>query len=69
MDSTTLLSQLQALRLWPEDPALGQTLVALSRQLPDGRLLARELLQRDLLTPYQANQLLTGNEPVGEAEH
>src|SRR5262249_52876058 len=29
-------------------------------RLADPRLLARELIQRDLLTPYQANQLLTG---------
>jgi serine/threonine-protein kinase len=27
---------------------------------PDGRSLARQLIQHDLLTPYQANQILTG---------
>src|SRR5262249_43956092 len=31
-----------------------------SPRVPDGRTLARELIRQDLLTPYQANQLLLG---------
>ena len=60
MDSATLVKQLRELDLWPEDSALRQSAAQLAQAQPDGRLLARELLKRDLLTPYQANQLLTG---------
>jgi serine/threonine-protein kinase len=60
MDSATLVSQLSAAGLWPEDEATRSRVLDLSRRLPAGRDLARELIQLDLLTPYQANQLLTG---------
>jgi serine/threonine protein kinase len=60
MDSSTLVSQLSATGLWPEDEATRSRVLDLSRRLPAGRDLARELIQLDLLTPYQANQLLTG---------
>jgi serine/threonine-protein kinase len=60
MDSATLVSQLSAAGLWPEDEATRDRVLDLSRRLPAGRDLARELIQLDLLTPYQANQLLTG---------
>jgi serine/threonine-protein kinase len=60
MDTTTLLGQLRAIGLWPEDPALGRCIEELSRQTTDAKLLARELLQRNLLTAYQANQILAG---------
>jgi serine/threonine-protein kinase len=60
MDSTTLVSQLQALGLWPEHPPLRQSLAALARQIPEGKRFARELLQRGLLTPFQANQIFAG---------
>jgi serine/threonine-protein kinase len=60
MDSPTLLTQLRQLGLWPEAEAVQREVLALAQRLPDARHLARELLQRNLLTPYQANQLLTG---------
>jgi serine/threonine-protein kinase len=60
MDSRTLVSQMQQLGLWPADPATQRTAVALFQQFADVRSFARELLQRNLLTAYQANLLLTG---------
>jgi serine/threonine-protein kinase len=60
MDSTTLMSLLRDFGLWPEDPAVQQGIVSLSRQTRDGKVLARQLIQRELLTPYQANLLLIG---------
>jgi eukaryotic-like serine/threonine-protein kinase len=60
MDSPTLVSQLAATGLWPEDEPTRSRLLDLSRRLPRARDLARQLIQLDLLTPYQANQILTG---------
>jgi serine/threonine-protein kinase len=60
MDSPTLVSQLAEIGLWPEDEPTRARLLELSRRLPQARDLARELIQLELLTPYQANQLLTG---------
>ena len=60
MDSATLVTLLRDLDLWPEDHAAQRQILELSRRFPDGRSLARELIQLDLLTPYQANQILTG---------
>jgi serine/threonine-protein kinase len=60
MDSTTFVSQLRAIGMWPTDAPVQQAVEELSRQTADARLLARDLIQRDLLTPFQANQLLTG---------
>ena len=60
MNSVTLITQLRSLGLWPEDEPVRQGILELSQRLPDGRALAGELIRRDLLTPYQANLLLTG---------
>ncbi len=60
MDSNTLVTQLRTLGLWPEQEPQQRHLLELSQRLPDGRVLARELIRHDLLTPYQANLLLTG---------
>jgi serine/threonine protein kinase len=60
MDSPTLVRQLRELGLWPESEAVQREVMELQTQVPEARLLARELLQRELLTPYQANQLLAG---------
>jgi serine/threonine-protein kinase len=60
MDSATFVTQLRDLGLWPEEPAQQEAVLQRSRQLPDARALAGELIKQHLLTPYQANQLLTG---------
>jgi eukaryotic-like serine/threonine-protein kinase len=60
MDSPTLVSQLAEAGLWPHDEPTRARVLELSRRLPEARDLARELIQLELLTPYQANQLLTG---------
>jgi eukaryotic-like serine/threonine-protein kinase len=60
MDSLTLVSQLSETGLLPEDGPTRGRVLDLSRRLPRARDLARELIQLDLLTPYQANQILTG---------
>jgi serine/threonine-protein kinase len=60
MDSPTLVSQLTETGLWPEDEPTRSRVLDLSRRLPQARDLARELIQLQILTPYQANQLLTG---------
>ncbi len=60
MDSPTLVSQLQGVGLWPEDEAARRQILDLGRRFPEARDLARELIHLNLLTPYQANQLLTG---------
>jgi serine/threonine-protein kinase len=60
MDSPTLVAQLRELGLWPQEEAVQREVLALQQRCPEARLLAREMIQRDLLTPYQANQLLTG---------
>jgi serine/threonine-protein kinase len=60
MDSPSLLSQLAAAGLLPQDEATRARVEELSRRHPAARDLARELLRLGLLTPYQANQLLAG---------
>ena len=60
MDSPTLLSQLTATGLLPQNEATRSRVLELTRRHPAARDLARELIQLDLLTPYQANQLLAG---------
>jgi serine/threonine-protein kinase len=60
MDTQNLVAQLREIGLWPENEQLQANVLQLSREAADGRHLAREMIQRDLLTPYQANQLLTG---------
>jgi hypothetical protein len=60
MDSLTLVQKIRALGLWADNETAQRQVDDLGSRLPDVRLLARELLEHDLLTPYQANQLLTG---------
>jgi serine/threonine protein kinase len=56
-----LVAQMQEMGFWPaDDKAVQSTVAELSCRFSEPRALARELIQRDLLTPYQANQLLTG---------
>ncbi len=56
-----LAAQMRELGFWSPDDAGAQRIVEeLARAHTEPRRLARELLQRELLTPYQANQLLTG---------
>jgi serine/threonine-protein kinase len=56
-----LVAQMREMGFWPaDDTATQSTVTELSRRFPEPRALARELIQRELLTPYQANQLLTG---------
>jgi serine/threonine-protein kinase len=60
MDSRSLASQMQQLGLWPAaDEDRRQVGSWLRQHANDVRAFARELLKRDLLTPYQANLLLT----------
>jgi serine/threonine-protein kinase len=60
MDSLTLVAELRRLGLWPDDEATRRVMPVLQQRFPDGKALARELIGRDLLTPYQANQALAG---------
>jgi serine/threonine-protein kinase len=56
-----LVAQMRELGFWPADDKAGQAAaVELSRTINDQRGLAREFIRREWLTPYQANQLLTG---------
>jgi len=56
-----LVAQMRELGFWPADDTASQSTVAeLTRTFREPRRLARELIQRELLTPFQANQLLTG---------
>src|SRR6516164_9169864 len=56
-----LVAQIRELGILPvEDAPAQRSLDDLARKFPEPRSLARELIQRNLLTPYQANQLLTG---------
>src|SRR5206468_173161 len=58
--TANLLTLLRSHRLL--DPArLAEVEGAISRQFPDPRSLARELVRRGWLTPYQVNQLFQGN--------
>jgi serine/threonine protein kinase len=54
--TASLVDALRQYRLL--DPAQLQELPALQARFPDPKALARELIQRGWLTPYQANQLL-----------
>jgi serine/threonine-protein kinase len=60
MDSPTFIKQLRELGLWPEEEAVAQELVALLDNSPEAGQMARELICRDIITPYQANQILAG---------
>ena len=56
-----LLARLRELGIvTSEEPETLRTVEALARATPEPRALARQLLQREILTPYQANQILTG---------
>jgi eukaryotic-like serine/threonine-protein kinase len=56
-----LVAQMRELGFWsPEDAAASRTVAELTRKFREPRQLARELVQREILTPYQANQLFTG---------
>jgi serine/threonine-protein kinase len=59
MDIRTFVKQLQESGLL-SDKKLERAVRELHKNVPDGRFLARELIARGLLTPYQANHLLTG---------
>jgi serine/threonine protein kinase len=59
MDTATFVNLLQKCGLMA-DKRLERKVKELAGSAANGRSLARELIQRDLLTPYQANQLLTG---------
>jgi serine/threonine-protein kinase len=54
----SLLDALRQTRLLP--PAQWEEVLRLQGQLPDPRALARELVRRGWLTPYQVNQLFQG---------
>lgn len=59
MDTTTFVNQLRDCGLL-FDKRLDKSVRELAGQSPDAKTLARTLMQRGLLTPYQANYLLTG---------
>jgi serine/threonine protein kinase len=56
--TTSLVDALQLYHLL--EPVPLEQLPALAESIPDPKGLARELIRRDWLTPYQANQLLQG---------
>jgi serine/threonine-protein kinase len=60
MDSPTLVRQIRELGLWPEDEPVQREVLALLETNPEPGQLARDLVCRDLVTPYQASQLLAG---------
>jgi len=53
------LTDLREFRILPPQQ-LAETVGPLQQQFPNARTLAQELLRRNWLTPYQANQLLAG---------
>jgi serine/threonine protein kinase len=56
-----LVAQMTALEIWPPEDATTQSMVQeLARRANDPRKLARKLIHRNILTPFQANLLLTG---------
>src|SRR5262249_45188414 len=59
MDKATFANQLRDCGLL-FNRRLARAVEEWSPRVPDGRTLARELIRQDLLTPYQANQLLLG---------
>jgi len=58
---SNLLTQMRALGIWPNDEANQQTLDEIAERTKDDRQIARQLIDRDLLTSYQANKILTGD--------
>ncbi|MGE3806921.1 MAG: hypothetical protein AB7K24_19830, partial [Gemmataceae bacterium] len=60
MDVQTFINQLRDCGLL-YDKRLEKAVKELVPQTPEPRGLARTLIQRVLLTPYQVNYLLTGN--------
>jgi serine/threonine protein kinase len=60
MDSQELVTLLHEINLWPEEESARAEIAQLQQTHADAHTLARELLQRNVITPYQANQLLTG---------
>jgi len=60
LDAASLVAQIRSLDLVSAQ-RLGEIERTLLPQFSDARSLVGELLHRDWLTPYQANQLLTGN--------
>lgn len=59
MDTKTFVNQLRECGLL-FDKRLDRAVKELAETVADGKLLARELIQRGVLTPYQANLLLQG---------
>lgn len=59
MDTAIFVDQIREIGLL-FDRRLTKAVQELDARVPDGRSLARELIRRDLLTPFQANQILTG---------
>jgi serine/threonine protein kinase len=57
--TASLVEALRQFRLL-EPPQLAEVTRTLAARFPDPKALARELMQRGWLTPYQANQLLQG---------
>lgn len=56
-----LLAHMRSLGIvGPDEPEALRTVEALARATPEPRALAKQLLQREILTPFQANQILTG---------
>jgi eukaryotic-like serine/threonine-protein kinase len=61
MDSRTLVSQMEQIGVWPNEPAAQRSIQELCQQhSADARGLARELLTRDWVTAYQVNALFAG---------
>ncbi len=63
MHSHELITLLKETDLWPEEESVQLEIANLQKHHENAHGLMRELLQRDLVTPYQANQLLTGKSP------
>src|SRR5262249_24759662 len=59
MDTKTFVNQLRDCGLL-FDKRLDRAVRELTESAADGKMMARELMQRSLLTPYQANHLLQG---------
>lgn len=59
--ASNLLTQMRALGIWPNDQSQQQTVDEIASRCNDDRQIARQLIDRDLLTSYQANKILTGD--------
>src|SRR4051812_16545387 len=59
MDTKSFVNQLQECGLL-FDRRLDRAVRELTGKVPDGKVMARELMQRAVLTAYQANHILTG---------